>query len=189
MVNYNTLRNAFLHVKMLAMLKKKQNVIAYHIARCKFLGKGNEAAASEASMNYARKRHEAGSKRVESRVENDTNQARKWYKPGSKMERTRLENGTNQVRTRHKPGSKMAQTRLENGTNQARKKHAPGSKPARKILQIVSFRLEAGHDRRIDVTQMTGNFVRKAFSPNTSFKPSLHMQASLDLQTHRFGLV
>ena len=121
-------------------------------------------------MSYARKWHEAGSKRVESRVENGTNQARKWYKPGSKMERTRLENGTNQVRTRHESGSKMAQTRLEDGTNQAREKHEPGSKTARKILQFVSFRLEAGHakwlevrhDRRIDVTQMTGNSVRMA---------------------------
>ena len=64
----------------------------------------------------------------------------------------------------------MAQTRLGNGTNQARKKHEPGSKPARKILQFVSFRLEAGHakwleprhDRIKDVTQMTGNSVCKA---------------------------
>ena len=78
MVNYNTLRNAFFHVKTLAMLKKKQNVIAYHRARCNFLGKGNKAAASEATMNYARKWHEAGSKRVEGKVENGTNQARKW---------------------------------------------------------------------------------------------------------------
>ena len=53
-------------------------------------------------MNYARKWHEMGSKRVESRVENGTDQARKWYKPGSKIERTRLE---------------MERTRLENGTN------------------------------------------------------------------------
>ena len=87
------------------------------------------------------------------------------------MLQTRLENGTNQARKWKEPGSKMAQTRLENGTNQARKKHEPGSKPARKIPQFVSFRLEAehakwlelGHDRRIDVTQMTGNFVRKAY--------------------------
>ena len=118
--------------------------MVYHIARSNFLGKGNKAAASEASMNYARKWHEAGSKRVESRVENGTNKAQKWYKPGSKMERTRLENGTNQARTRREPDSKIVQTRLENGTNQARKKHEPGSKPARKILQFVSFRLEAG---------------------------------------------
>ena len=84
MVNYNTLRNAFLHVKRLELLKKKQTVIlAYHIARCNLLGKGNKAAESEASMNYARKWHEVGSKRVESRVENGTNQARKWHKPGS----------------------------------------------------------------------------------------------------------
>ena len=143
--------------------------MVYHIARGNFLGKGNKAAASEASMNYARKWHEAGSKRVKSRVENGTNKARKWYKPGSKMERTRLENGTNQARTRREPDSKIVQTRLENGTNQARKKHELGSKPARKILQFVSFRLEAGHakwlelrhDRRIDVSQMTGNSVRK----------------------------
>ena len=116
-------------------------------------------------MNYARKWHEAGSKRVESRVENGTNQARKWYKPGSKMERTRLENGTRLERGE-------ARTRLENGTNLARKKEEPGSKPARQILQFVSFRLDAGHakwfeprhDRRIDVTQMTGNSVRQAIT-------------------------
>ena len=90
MVNYNTLRNAFLHVKTLAMLKK-QNVIAYHIIRCNFLGKGNKEAASEANMNCARKWHEAGSKRVESRVKNGTNQS-------EKMVQTRLENGTNQAR-------------------------------------------------------------------------------------------
>ena len=74
------------------------------------------------------------------------------------MVQTRLESGSKQAR-------KMAQTRLKNGANQARKKHEPGSKPARKILQFVSFRLEAGHakwlelrhDRRINVTQMTGN--------------------------------
>ena len=109
---------------------------------------------------------------AQTRLKNGTNQARKWNEPGSKMERTRLENGTNQARARHEPGSKMAQTRLENGTNQARKKHEPDSKPARQILQFVSFRLEAGHakwlelrhDRRIDVTQMTGNFVRKAIT-------------------------
>ena len=121
-------------------------------------------------MNNARKCHEAGSKRVESRVESGTNQARKWYKPGSKMERTRLEIGTNQARKWHKPGSNQARTRFENGTNKARKWHEPGTKKARKILQFVNFRLEAGHakwlelrhDRRIDVTQMTGNSVRKA---------------------------
>ena len=92
-------------------------------------------------MNYARKWHEPGSKRVESRVEKGTNQARKWHKQGSKM-----------TRTRHK------------------KNHEPGSKPERKIFQFVSFRLKAGHakwlelkqDRIIDVTQMTGNSVRKA---------------------------
>ena len=83
---------------------KKQNVIAYHIARCNLLGKGNKAAASKASMNYARKWHEAGSKRVESRVKNGTNQAQKWHKLGS---------------NEGQPGSKMAQTGLENGTNQA----------------------------------------------------------------------
>ena len=116
-------------------------------------------------MNYARKCHEAGSKRVESVLENGTNQARngtnqarKWHEHGSKMVR--------------QLGSKMAQTRLEKGTNQARKRHEPGLKPARKILQFVSFRLEAGHakwlepryDRRIDVTQMTCNSVHKARS-------------------------
>ena len=97
------------------------------------LGEGNKAGAKEASTNYARKWHEAGSKRVESRLESGTNQTVKWYEPGSKKERTRLE-------------------------------------PARKTLQFVSFRLEAGHakcleprqDRRIDVTQMTGNSVREA---------------------------
>ena len=100
---------------------------------------------------------------VQTRLENGN-------EPGSKMERTKLENGTIQARTRHELGSKMAQTRLENGTNQARKKHEPSSKPALKIIQFVSFRLEAGHakrlelrhDRRIDVTQMTSNSVRKA---------------------------
>ena len=59
------------------------------------LAKGSKAAPSEASMNYARKWHEAGSKRVESMLENGTNQARKWHKPGSRVARTRLENGTN----------------------------------------------------------------------------------------------
>ena len=80
------------------------------------------------------------------------------------MARSRLEKG-------RKAGSKIAQTRHENGTNQARKMHEPSSKPARKILRFDSFRLEAGnakwvepwHDRRIDVTQMTGNYVRKAY--------------------------
>ena len=107
--------------------------------------------------------------------------ARKGLKAGSKMARTRLENSTNQARTRHEPGSKMAQTRLENGTSQTRKKHEPGSKPARKILQFVSFRLKAGHakclklrhDRRIDVTQMTGNSVRKAFGEGTIFRSNV----------------
>ena len=123
-------------------------------------------------MNYARKWHEAGSKRVESRVENDTNQDRKWQKQGSKMERTRLENGTNQARKWHKQGSKLA-----------RKNHEPGSKPARKILQFVSFRLKARHakwlelrhDRKIDVTQMTGNSVHKA--KNDQFNPKLNIKA------------
>ena len=125
-------------------------------------------------MNYARKWHEVDSKRVEGRVENSTNQARKWYKPGSEMERTRLENGTNQARKWNEPGSKMERTRLENGTNHARtrhepgskmaqkqgskiartkheKKHEPGSKQARKILQFVSFRLEAGHAKWLEL--------------------------------------
>ena len=83
---------------------------------------------------------------------------------------SRLEKDTKQALKWHEPGSKIAQTRLESGTNQARKEHEPGSKPARKILQFVSFRLEAGHanwleprhDRRIDLAQMTGNSVRKA---------------------------
>ena len=105
-------------------------------------------------MNYARKCHEAGSKRVESVLENGTNQARKWHEHGSKMIR--------------QLGSKMAQTRLEKGTNQARKRHEPGLKHP----MFVSFRLEAGHakwlepryDRRIDVTQMTCNPVHKARS-------------------------
>ena len=105
-------------------------------------------------MNYARKCHEAGSKRVESVLENGTNQARKWHEHGSKMIR--------------QLGSKMAQTRLEKGTNQARKRHEPGLKHP----MFVSFRLEAGHakwlepryDRRIDVTQMTCNSVHKARS-------------------------
>ena len=88
-------------------------------------------------MNYARKWHEAGSKRVESRVKNETNQAQKWHKLGS---------------NEGQPGSKMAQTGLENGTNQAREKHEPGSNQHAKWLELR-------HDRRIDVTQMTGNSV------------------------------
>ena len=86
------------------------------------------------------------------------------------MERTRLEIGTSQARKWHKPGSNQARTRFENGTNKARKWHETGTEKARKILQFVSFMLEARHakwlelrhDRRIDVTQMTGNSVRKA---------------------------
>ena len=105
------------------------------------LGKGNRPVASEASMNYARK----------------------WHEPGSKMVQTRIENGTNQARKWHEQGSKMARTGQEKSTNQAQK-------PVRKILQFVSFRLEAGYakwleprrDRRINLTQMTGNSVRKA---------------------------
>ena len=108
-------------------------------------------------MNYARKWHEAGSKRV---------------KACSEMARTGLENGTNQARKWQEPGSKMVRTRLENGTSWTRKRHELGSKPARKVLQFVSFRLEARrakwlearHNRIIDVTQITGtcNSVRKA---------------------------
>ena len=63
-----------------------------------------------------------------SRLKKDTKQALKWYEPGSKM----------------------AQTRLESGTNQAQKEHEPGSKPAQKILQFVSFRLEAGHAKWLE---------------------------------------
>ena len=99
------------------------------------------------------------------------------------MTQTTIENGRNKARKWNKPGSKMAQTRLKTGTNQARKNHEPGSKPARKILQFVSFRLKARHakwlelrhDRKIDVTQMTGNSVHKA--KNDQLNPKLNIKA------------
>ena len=88
------------------------------------LGKGNKAAASETNVNYARKWHEAGSKRVKK-------QARKKHERGSKIVQTRLEIWTNGARKWNEPGSEMAQTRLERGSNQARKWHKQGSKMAR----------------------------------------------------------
>ena len=88
------------------------------------------------------------------------------------MAQTRaLKSGTNQwLEIGTDLDSKLARTRPEKGMDQARKRHEPGSKAVRKNLRFVSLRLEARqakwpeqkHDRRIDVTQMTGNSVRKA---------------------------
>ena len=95
-------------------------------AACSLLGtrsEGNKAAASEPSMNYARKWHEAIWKRLQSWLENRTNQAWKWHKPVSKMARIRLENSTNQARKWHKPVSKVVRTRHGKRTNQAWNQH------------------------------------------------------------------
>ena len=75
-------------------------------------------------MSYAREWHEAGSKKVESRLKNGTNQARERYKPGLKMTRTRHEKSTSQVRNQHEKsfnstvlGSKLG---TQNGSNQGK---------------------------------------------------------------------